>query len=239
MRDQGDPMVLWGLRSPPPKAEDRPESEPPTYPVSETGAQAQREDSPTVCDAAWMLLILSYGCLERTDDSSGQDAAVYYYVGWSFANAILKHRNQRNLDPMFRNDIIVLLFQVQRIAKQRLGMQVRAASKLFRTYLDTIGFSVGDSEDAWTGLKALDAWFEKRGESVPMSVEKVMLDARERRAIVDTIIDYGREWQRNGTALGMSFDSVGGTGKTIVFDGNGTQINYVCTGSGQQYIVEI
>ncbi|OQE10578.1 hypothetical protein PENFLA_c089G09287 [Penicillium flavigenum] len=218
--------------------EDRPESEPPTYPLSETGTQAQREDSPTVCDAAWKLLIMSYGCLERTDDSSRQDAAVYYYVGWSFANAILKHRDQRNFDPMFMDNIMVLLSQVRRIAKQRLGMQVRAASKEFGTYLDTIGFSVGDSEDTWTKLKALDAWFEKRGESVPMSIEKVMLDARERSAIVNTIMDYGREWQRNGTTLGMSFGSVGGTGKTTIFDGDGTQINYVNTGSGQQYIVE-
>ncbi|KAF4772626.1 hypothetical protein HAV15_011189 [Penicillium sp. str.  len=139
---------------------------------------------------------------------------------------------------MFRNDIMVLLAQVRRIAKQRLGMQVRAASKEFRTYLDTIGFSVGNSEDAWTGLKALDAWFEKRGESVSMSVEKVMLGPSESSAIVDTIMDYGREWQRNGTTLSMSFGSVGGTGNTTIFDGNGTQINYVCTGSGQQYIVE-
>jgi hypothetical protein len=97
---------------------------------------------------------------------------------------------------------------------------------------------VGDSEDAWTGLKALDAWFEKRGESVPMGVEKVILDASERSNIVHNIMDFGREWQRNGTTLGMSFGSVGGTRKTTIFDGNGRQINYFCTGSGQQYIVE-
>jgi hypothetical protein len=74
-------------------------------------------------------LILAHESLERTDDSSGQAAEAYYHVGWLFANAILKHRNQGHLDPEFRNDIMVLLSQVRRIAKQRLGMQVNAASK--------------------------------------------------------------------------------------------------------------
>ncbi|KAJ6033839.1 uncharacterized protein N7446_007870 [Penicillium canescens] len=216
----------------------RPESEPPTYPVSEAGAQAQREDSPSVCDAAWKLLILAYESLERTDDTSKQAAAVFCFVGWLFADAILEQRNQGNLDPVFSNDIMALLSQVRRIAKQRLRRQVSAASKEFRTYLDEIGFSVGDSEDAWIGLKALDAWFEKRGESGPMGIERVMLDASERSTIVHTIMNFDREWQTNGTTLGMSFDSVGGTRKTTTFDGNGRQINYVCTGSGQQYIVE-
>jgi hypothetical protein len=218
--------------------DDRPESEPPTYPESENAAQAQREDSPTVCDAAWKLLILADESLERTDVSSGQAAVVYYYVGWLFANAIVKHGDQGDLDPVFSHDVMVLLSQVRRIAKQRLGMQMRAASEEFRAYLDTIEFSVGDPEDPWTGLKALDAWFKKRGESDPMGIEKVMLGASERSTIVNTVLKSDREWQMNGTTLGMGFDSIGGTKKTTVFDGNGRQINYVCIGSGQQYIVE-
>lgn len=114
-----------------------------------------------------------------------------------------------------------------RIAKKRVSEAVVSRSAEFGEYLKAIGLSVDGSEDAWCGFTVLNAWLEERGEERigPMGIQKVLLDARKRWAIVDAIGEHSRDPSRHGKVPSMVFDCKGGSQTNTVFTGNGRQIN--------------